>query len=199
MSHDPSPPPGGPGACPTGEVLAGLLLGESDIEERRSIADHVVGCASCAADFSLLREMHQEAQRQRSAQRWRRARLWLGAGVTAALVVFGLAPLLVRPPSDGARGVSALTQPADGAVLDAAPVTLSWPPELGARAYRVTLSHGDGSLAWESEAVSEPLTSLPAELRAGMRAGGSWYWTVRVEGAVQRRRLGPFWFQLRDR
>jgi hypothetical protein len=60
----------------------------------------------------------------------------------------------------------------------------------------VKLFRGDASALWQAE-TREPAARLPRDVREGMRAGGSWYWTVEALGPVQRRRLGPFWFELR--
>jgi hypothetical protein len=81
-------------------------------------------------------------------------------------------------------------------VLAEPPATLAWPAQPGATGYRLKLFRGDASPLWQTE-VTEPPASLPAEIRLGMREGGSWYWTVEAVGPVQRRRQGPFWFELR--
>jgi hypothetical protein len=165
--------------------------------ERQVLADHVATCPSCAADFRLLRELHAEASRGAGAGRPSR-RVWLAAAA-AALAAVALVPLLLRAPADRVRGTADDVRPADGAVLEKAPEALAWPPEPGARAYRVRLFQADASPLWDSGEVTGPPVRLPAEHQGGMRAGGSWYWTVEALGPVQRRRMGPFWFQLRSR
>jgi hypothetical protein len=72
--------------CPDAEALAALALGEGEVEARRELADHVIGCPACAADFRLLREMHEAAQ---NAERPRR-RPWLPAAAAAAAFAIGL-------------------------------------------------------------------------------------------------------------
>jgi hypothetical protein len=187
--------------CPDGEALAALATGEVPAEERLALADHVAGCAACASDFRLLRELHEEARRTPMPEITRRPvrrRPWLRAGLAAALLV-GVATLASRHegPVDGVRGALVAAVPADGVVLETAPTELSWPPELGARGYRVKLFQGDGQPAWESETLAAASTPVPGAVREQVAAGGSWYWTVEVEGPAQRRRLGPFWFRLR--
>jgi hypothetical protein len=186
-------------SCPDAETLAALALGEGGARERGAVADHVVTCAACAADFRLLRELHGEARRTPMPEVARASRRpWLGAGLAAALTL-GVGMLAFRPqgPTDEVRGGLASTRPADAAVLEAPPVELAWPPELGARGYRVKLFQGDGRLAWESATLTAPPASVPSDVRERVRRGGSWYWTVEVEGPARRRRLGPFWFRLR--
>ncbi len=191
-----SPPPDRSAACPNAEVLAGLALGEGETDSRRALADHVVGCPACAADFRLLRELHREASGARPGGWVRSRRTWLVAGLAAVLVGISLVPLLQREPVD-VRGPVASVTPPDGAVLEAPPAALAWQAVPGALGYRVKLFRGDSTPAWESGVVSDPTVSLPAEVRAGMGGGGSWYWTVESLGPVHRRRTGPSWFQLR--
>lgn len=196
MTDRPLPPPAAPtGSCPDAEALAGLALGEGDDDARRRLADHVAGCAACAADYRLLREMHREASREPARRPSRRA--WIAAAAAASLAAGVLAPLLLREAGDPVRGTAVEVRPADGAVLQAPPAALEWPAEPDARGYRVKLYRGDASLLWESGDVAGPPATLPPKVRDGMRAGESWYWTVEAAGPVQRRRIGPFWFQLR--
>jgi len=197
-TYTPSPPSTGPGACPDPDALTALALGDGSPEDRVRLADHVIACAACAADLRLLRELHAEAERCRSRPFLRSRRAWLGAGLVAALVgAVGLFPLLERGRVGDERGGQVAVQPADGIVLEAAPWELRWPPQLGARRYRVKLFGADGTPVWESGPETEPRAVLPPEMRGGLRPGGSWYWTVELEGPVQRRRMGPFWFEVR--
>jgi hypothetical protein len=193
MSRPPSPP-GGTAPCPDADALAGLALGEADGADRLALADHVASCAACAADFRLLRGLHAEASPRTTARGSRRA--WIAAAA-AALAAVALSPLLLREPAESVRGRAPEVRPPDGAMLEAAPESLAWPDQPGARAYRVKLFRGDASLVWDSDDIGRPPASLPADVRGGMRPGGSWYWTVEALGPVQQRRMGPFWFQLR--
>jgi hypothetical protein len=122
----------------------------------------------------------------------------MAAAAAATLAAVVLAPLLLRETTDEVRGTTAQAVPADGAVLDAPPVALAWPPEPGARGYLVKLYRADATLLWEGD-IAAPPAALPAATRDAMRPGQSFYWTVEATGPVQRRRLGPFWFQFRPR
>ncbi len=192
------PRTGRAGSCPDAEALAALAMGEGEPAARRALADHVVSCAACAADFRLLRELHREASPAAPRDRRPTRRAWLAGAAAAALGAVVLVPLLLREGGDRVRGTEGQTRPADGAMLGEPPATLSWPAQPGATGYRLKLFRGDASPLWQTE-VTDASASLPAEVRLGMRAGGSWYWTVEADGPVQRRRQGPFWFELRPR
>jgi len=184
--------------CPDAEALAALAIEDAPSDERQRLADHVVSCPACASDYRLLRELHEEAGQKRRARSLSRT-AWLVAGLAAAAaLVLGVRPLL-RARVDGSRGTAAAVEPADGAPLPSAPAELAWPAELGARAYRAQVFAGDGTPVWDAESSAQPRVAIPEDVRSRLRPGGSYYWTVRVEGPVQRRRLGPFWFQLAAR
>jgi hypothetical protein len=184
----------GHGACPDPELLAGLALGEAVSADRRALADHVVGCRRCAADFRLLRELHGEAQRPA-----RRRRFWGGLAAAAAVVIVAVAGLWPRGGEIATRGPGFATRPVDGAVLAAPPRQLEWPAQLGARRYRVTLHRGDGTRLWEAPPVDDPRLEIPTEVVTALAPGRSGYWVVDVEGPVRRQRLGPFWFEVGPR
>jgi hypothetical protein len=182
--------------CPDSEWLAGLLVGGPTAEERRRLADHVVGCPRCAADFRLLRELDLEARKRRTS--WS-GRAWAGAIAATVLLAVASGFLVMRQAPDVVRGPGVDTRPADGATLQAAPEELAWPAQPGARSYSVRLFRGEGTLLWESPATLEPSLALPDDVRALIAPGESAFWTVEIEGRVPRRRLGPFWFEIRSR
>jgi hypothetical protein len=89
--------------CPDAEALAALALGEGEPEARRNLADHVIACPACAADFRLLSEMHDTAQRVERRRAWP----WLPAAAAAAAVATFAVGLLVGragPPRDPGAG-----------------------------------------------------------------------------------------------
>jgi hypothetical protein len=86
----------GAGACPGAEALAALAMGEGEPDERRAVADHVVACAACAADFRLLRELHHEALPAAPRDRRPARRAWLATAAAAAVGAVVLVPRL-RP------------------------------------------------------------------------------------------------------
>jgi hypothetical protein len=182
--------------CPDAEQLAGLLVDELPEGERQRLADHVVGCQRCTTDFRLLRDVHRAA---RGGQPAARRRVWLAAAAAAVVLTVGGGLLLVPPAPDAIRGTGLEPLPADGATLDAAPLELSWAPQPGARGYRVRLYRHDGDLLWEGPTTPAPGVPLPGEARALVAPGESAFWTVEVDGRVSRRRLGPFWFEVRVR
>ncbi|MDY7092309.1 MAG: hypothetical protein SX243_04970 [Acidobacteriota bacterium] len=96
------------------------------------------------------------------------------------------------PGGERLREATGAVTPAPGSVLEQAPSTLSWPPEVGATAYRVTLFASDAEPLWTSEAVAVSEISLPAAVQERLEAGGAYFWIVEVEGSVRRGRLGPY-------
>ena len=76
--------------CPDPEALAALAVG-GDLAARSELADHVLTCAECRADFRLLARMHRTAQEIEHAPR----RAWLPP-LAAAAAAFALGLLLGR-------------------------------------------------------------------------------------------------------
>jgi hypothetical protein len=205
MTDERVPSPAAGRACPDAEALAALALGEGAPEARAALADHVVTCSSCAADFRLLRALHAEASPEMpeasvagpaGAPRKLPRRRWVLGAAAAALVAAGLGPLLLQKSGDRVRGPDVAVQPGNGAVLDAPPPELAWPAEPNARAYRVRLFRADSTPAWDSGEIPVTTAALPAGVRESMRPGDSFYWTVQADGPVRQPRIGPFWFQI---
>src|SRR5690349_9808976 len=44
-------------SCPTGETLAQAAAPDADQRLREQVADHLIGCATCAEDFRLAQEV----------------------------------------------------------------------------------------------------------------------------------------------
>ena len=202
MTDRPMPPSAPASGCPDAEALAGLALGEGTPESRRAIADHVITCPRCAADYRLLREMHAEAAREQPAAVAAvppARRGWWLAAAAAALAAVALVPLLRQDAGDRVRGTTVPVRPPDGAVLEAPPPELSWPAEEGARAYRVRLFRGDATPLWDSGEVTGTAAALPAQVLEALRGAESAYWTVEALGPVRRRQSGPFWLHFTRR
>jgi hypothetical protein len=188
-----------PSGCPEDEVLAALVLDELQGEERLRVADHLTGCARCPERYRLLAELHQEA-RPAAHRPWRRG-LWLTAAAAAAVIAAGAVVRLGWPdrPADELRGPEAARSiaPAPDAVLTAPPAELAWAAEPGAEGYRVRLFDARAERLWEGERTASTSQLLPAEVQRRLTPGAAYFWVVEVEGPADRRRLGPFWFQLK--
>jgi hypothetical protein len=79
--------------CPDPETLAALAIGEDVGPERAALADHIVGCETCRADFRLLSRLHDTAQEIEHAPAPRRA--WLPP-LAAAAAAFALGLVMAR-------------------------------------------------------------------------------------------------------
>jgi hypothetical protein len=193
----------GPGSdqCPHAEALASVALGEAPASERDRIADHAVSCRRCSEDLQLLMRTHVEV---RGAPAPRRLALltWISAAAIAAIAVGALLFMRTSRPEDALRGgrapqEAALVEPADGATIAAAPETLRWPAQPRAEGYRAKLFDSSGETIWESERVTEPSVALPRSAASRLQPGQGYFWRVDVEMALEKRRLGPFSFNLR--
>jgi hypothetical protein len=191
----------GSAACPDADELAALAVGQTANRER--IADHVVSCRQCGADYRILLELHKEASpplRPRAS-----ALAWLA--VASVVLAAAAGALLVLRAGRGAGGEEAIrgtaagriaisVVPAAGATLGEPPARLAWPGQKSAEGYRVKLFGASGETLWESERISTPSIDIPpAALSFG--SGRSYFWTVEVETPLEKARLGPFWFTLR--
>jgi hypothetical protein len=187
------------GPCPSPETLAELAIGEVPEAERARLADHIVACARCAADWRILSETHRESSPERGA----RIRWFPIAAAAAVLAVVGFLVFRPTPPrAETARGRPAALEgaiaPKPGDRLDAPPRDFVWTPPAGTSSARVRLFDASGRREWESEALKESKTTLPDAVGAAL-ADGSYFWTVDVETATGAEKLGPFPFDLARR
>jgi hypothetical protein len=188
--------------CPCDdETLVTLVVGELDDEERERLADRIVLSREASERYRTLAALHQGASAMATiGPRARRLRMMSAAA--AVLLVIAAAVLWrvtshgpVGPAGDTLRSpLDAVVRPVDGAGLVLPPTELEWSPQIAASGYRVRLFDAEAQLLWSSDEVSEPRLQLPEVVVATVASGGSYMWTVDVEGAVQRRRLGPYWF-----
>jgi hypothetical protein len=187
------------GSCPSPEELAALAIGETPEVERARLADHVVACARCAADWRILSETHRE-----SAPQPARGIRWLPiAAAAAVLAIVGFLVFRAVPPrSEAIRGRAAAPQgaiaPTVGSRLETPPREFSWTPPAGATSQRFRLFDASGKRIWESEPLSGPRTPLPESVGAAL-PDGAYFWTVDVETAAGAEKLGPFPFDLARR
>jgi hypothetical protein len=86
--------------------------------------------------------------------------------------------------------------PESGAELASPPTEFAWPPQPGAEAYRVQLFDASGAVVWRSERLAQARFDLPLKERGRLERDRVYFWTVEVEGPLDKRRLGPFTFRL---
>ena len=191
----------GSAACPDAEDLAALAIGETANRER--IADHVVSCRRCGANYRILLDLHKEASpplRPRVS-----ALAWIAVASVALAAAAGVLLFLRAGRGTGGeeaiRGTAASrialsVVPAAGATLGEPPTRLAWPGQKSAEGYRVKLFGASGETLWESERVSRPSIDIP-HAALSFEKGRRYFWTVEVETPLEKTRLGPFWFTLR--
>jgi hypothetical protein len=179
--------------------LTALATGELTEAERARLADHVVGCTRCAADWRILSETHRGLSPQ-SGGRLR----WFGLAAAAAMIAV-VSLLFLRAPAprrEALRGKipgdEVAASPKAGSRLEAAPREFAWQPPAGAANQRFRLFEASGKRVWESEPLSDAKTTLP-EAVAEALPDGTYFWTVEVETAAGAEKLGPFPFDLARR
>ena len=101
----------------------------------------------------------------------------------------GLIDEPTRHPDDG------VVDPPAGARLDQPPKTLRWPRQTGAWSYRPILHDASGEVVWQGPWDAANRCELPTAVIEKLDAG-RWFWTVEVEGEVERPRLGPWVFEI---
>ncbi len=184
------------GPCPAPEELAAVATGELTEPERTRLADHVVACARCAADWRILSETHRDLSPQRGARlRW----FALAAAAVIALAGAGALILLRSERRDDAfRGTAvapASVEPAEGATLASPPSALHWPAQRDAEGYRVKLFASSGDAVWDADAGNLDRIAVPEAVRSRLQPG-RYFWTVEVRLPLERQRLGPYPFTI---
>ncbi len=181
-----------PGPCPGEAALAALATGELEREERARIADHVVACRRCAADYRTLRDLHRQATLDAGGdagsaavshplsppRRRRRFALALAAGVALAVGATFFWRLAPAPPARSGGVPALVSSPQDRTRLPAAPSRFAWSAQPDADAYRVELYDADSTLIWESGELERPAADVPAAVAAGLERGRTYYWRV---------------------
>ena len=156
--------------------------------------DAVLARARAVASEIAADAAAPEAKARRSLD-WTRP---LGLAAAVAIAVVGLSWILpgTHRDSEQLRGAdsAAAVFPEPGVVLEHAPAELRWAAQPGAREYRVTLRDATATVVWESAGTANPRVDLGSELRPG----GTYFWTVSVDGTAAAGELGPFMFRIAD-
>lgn len=198
------------GECPSAEVLSRLATGDLADPERSELLDHVAGCADCAVELRMAKEVASwseeslsdagdspQAEPASDAGPVSRFPWWIPAAVAALLAVaIGLGLILPTWTTDEARvrGEITAVKPAEGADLTEPPARLQWPAQPGAEGYRVTILDDQGQTLWQGPWSDEPFVRpiWPGAVQ------GTYLWTVDVRGSVSRQKLGPYVFRVSD-
>lgn len=218
--HRRSTAPADRAGCPSAEALFSLVdpAASLDPAERERLVDHVAACSACAEELRLMRSLGPwseslaarlteagEAPRVPPPRALRaRRRLFrplalaavLAAAVGGAVLLRQNLPLLPTTPEVERGAAAAEVSPEPDSVLQAPPETLRWAAQAGAVRYRVKLYDEEANLLWNGPASRQPRVPLPPAVRNRLHPGAAYFWVVEVEGPVQRRQLGAFWFRL---
>jgi hypothetical protein len=191
----------GSSQCPDAETLAALAIGES-VPEKERVADHVVSCRRCAADYQILARTHARSKAE-VGRSGKMVRLGISAAAVLIAALGGVALWRSYRPLEALRGgatqTGELASPPAGSTLAAPPAGLRWPSRSGAEGYRVRLFAASGQTLWESDRLATPSADLPEAVRQRLAAGQNYFWTVEVEMPLEKARLGPFSFTISDR
>ncbi len=198
--------------CPSSERLVAAAVRDLDADALRDVTAHVADCAACAQELRGALQALEPPQAEATTlggERFWRPRSTLLLAAAAVLAMFVLVPALQRstaPAPSGLRAGALPVDPPSESRLTAPPTALAWPHQSGATTYTVEVFDGRGEPLWTREGIEAPVTDttriremLPPEIREAMAQGQSFAWRVRIEGAVVRRTLGPFWFHLTPR
>jgi hypothetical protein len=180
---------GGGAECPPSDDLVRLVTREAGRKERRRTLDHVAGCGECAQILRSLLRLSDEVDRITGKAeprkkpmliRGRRAALAALAGLAGLLVVtYAVIRLTERPVVRGTTGVEVrLVSPKAGAALAGADIELRWEAVPKAAGYRVELFDRSLAKLWGSAALTEVRLRLPAEARATLHEGETYFWRV---------------------
>ena len=158
-------------ACPSPETLQQVATTAGDDDARLATLEHIATCASCRADFDLLRTAHAAAPEPAVATTApaRTMPRWIPALLAASVAIVASVALL-REPADVMRGGGADS----GAFTfhevqaTATDVRLVWSAVPQAVRYTVEVTLTDGSVAYSTET---PDTVASGPRRAGTIAG----------------------------
>ena len=175
--------------CPPPDDLVRLVTREAGRKERRRTLDHIAGCGECAQILKSLLRLSDEVDRIIGKPEPLRKPKLIPGRRTALAALAGLAGLLVvtyavirlteRPAVRGTTGVEVrLVSPKTGAALAGADIELRWEAVPKAAGYRVELFDKSLAKLWGSAALTEVRLRLPAEARATLREGETYFWRV---------------------
>jgi hypothetical protein len=184
------PPERRPEGCTPSDDIWEAVAGRRTEEEVRTMLEHSLRCADCAALWRLARELSAAAGVGAAAeptpppvQFLRRARWVVGAGALAAAAALAIAlvPRLgARQEAPVVRGgeSEALRPVASAAGLPRAHPVLRWTGAPEGSRYTVTVSTTDLTVLYRRSGLAEPALELPPESLAALPAGTEVVWRV---------------------
>lgn len=171
----------GSARCPAEQVLASYADGSLQPVQRDAVSRHMAGCDRCLETVGFLARTGTTAAPAKSRMHWYRWGSIAAAGlIVAAGVTITQAPPHDPPspgppqtaPSSVRSGVEApslaVLEPADHAVVAAAPLNVRWSAVAGATAYDIRVHDREGSVLWQTRSTSDSVQVPAAEL-AGRR------------------------------
>ncbi len=175
--------------CPSSDDLVRLVTREAGRKERERTLDHVAGCGECAKLLKSLLRISGEFERvaaeagvretPRPVLRRRAVLAAVAALAGLTIVTFSVVRLLEKPAVRGAAGVEVrLLSPKPGATLASSDIEFRWEAVAGATAYRVDLFDRSLAKLWRSADLEDARLMLPAEAKALVREGESYFWRV---------------------
>jgi hypothetical protein len=167
-------------------------LGEMDTDTSAAHDGTVLARARVVADGIAAGARREKPRRSLD---WARP---LGLAAAVAIAIIGLSWVLpgIEPqPIEQLRGAKpGEVFPQAGVLMAQGPTEFRWSAQAGATQYQVTLRDASAEVVWRSAGTKDPQVQL--DPTANLQKGGTYFWTVRVEGAGAPRELGPFMFQI---
>lgn len=157
------------------EDAAGFLDGRLSREVNARIEKHLAACRECRDDLGASARLLPASRIS-----WPIVRIVTGIAAAALItIVIRSATLSGGAPDQQRAGqvdLQPLAQsPADGALVPAGHVVLTWSFAVAQSSYRVTVTDSLGSTVWSAES-RDTVVSLPNSVR--LVAGDAYYWYV---------------------
>lgn len=157
---------------------------------------------SAQHDETILNAARLVAAKGRSSERrmnrWLPAGVGLAASLLLAVSLWQLAP--IESESEGHRRTATEDSdawPSGNRVLSAEPQEFRWVSQPGAERYRITIYNNAAESLWQSAWLVEARADAPDVADVMFANGSRYFWVVEIDGATQKRTLGPYWFRLK--
>lgn len=184
--------------CPAAEELWDAAAGRLSAEERRTLIDHTAGCASCAEDWRLARQLTADAGEPAigapGGQPGYRVR-WGLAAAAAVLALVAVPVWLDRVPTEtpetlrqvaGSAAIRSLV-PTDAA-LQRSDCILSWSvSNERAVGYDLVVASEELQILAKVKGLDEPRFRVPEEALSEVPPGGRVLWRVEATLATGQR------------